>query len=67
MLEKVNSLIREAEDFKTQSIEELEKFRIKLLGKKGALTSLFAEFKNVAKEDKKQFGQKINELIERML
>ncbi len=62
MIEKIETLINEAESFKTSSKEELEAFRIKFLGKKGLLNELFAEFKNVPGEQKKAFGQAINNL-----
>jgi len=62
MIDKIKELIEEAEAFTAQSKEELEQFRIKYLGKKGLLNDYFAEFKNVAKDQKKEFGQVINEL-----
>ncbi|MDF9301927.1 phenylalanine--tRNA ligase subunit alpha, partial [Tritonibacter mobilis] len=42
--------------------EEIEAFRIKFAGKKGIINDFFAEFKNVAKDQKKDFGQAINAL-----
>jgi phenylalanyl-tRNA synthetase alpha chain len=62
MLDKIKELIVEAESFSAQSLEEIEAFRIKYLGKKGLLNYYFAEFKNVANEQKKEFGQVINAL-----
>ena len=62
MIEKIHKLIEEAETFSTQSLEELEVFRIKFLGKKGLLNDLFASFKEVPNEQKKDFGQAINKL-----
>jgi len=62
MIDKIKELIAEAEDFKAQSKEEVEAFRIKYLGKKGLLNEFFAEFKNVANDQKKEFGQTINTL-----
>ena len=62
MIENIHKLIEEAEAFSTQSLEELETFRIKFLGKKGLLTDLFARFKDVPNEQKKDFGQAINKL-----
>ena len=62
MIDKIKELITEAEDFKAQSQEEVEAFRIKYLGKKGLLNDYFAEFKNVANDQKKEFGQAINTL-----
>ena len=62
MIDKIKELIAEAEEFKAQTKEEIETFRIKYLGKKGLLNDYFAEFKNVANEQKKEFGQVINAL-----
>jgi phenylalanyl-tRNA synthetase alpha chain len=62
MIEKIHKLIEEAESFSTQSLEELEAFRIKFLGKKGLLNDFFASFKEVPNEQKKNFGQAINKL-----
>jgi len=62
MIEKIKELIDEAESFSTQSMDEIEAFRIKYLGKKGLLNDYFAEFKNVANDQKKEFGQAINKL-----
>lgn len=62
MIDKIKELIAEAEVFNAQSKEEVEAFRIKYLGKKGLLNLYFAEFKNVANDQKKEFGQVINTL-----
>ena len=62
MIDKIKELIAEAEGFKAQSKEEVEAFRIKYLGSKGLLKHYFAEFKNVANDQKKEFGQTINQL-----
>ncbi len=44
------------------SMEELENIRIAYLGKKGSITDLMKEMKNLSNEEKKTFGQKVNEL-----
>ncbi|HEA20043.1 MAG TPA: phenylalanine--tRNA ligase subunit alpha [Pricia antarctica] len=62
MIEVLKKHILEVEDFTTDSTAAVEAFRIKYLGKKGLLNDFFAEFKNVPNEQKKQFGQTINEL-----
>lgn len=62
MIDKIKELIGEAENFNGQSKEEIESFRIQYLGKKGLLNDFFAEFKNVANDQKKEFGQAINQL-----
>ncbi len=60
MLKKVAQLQKEVDGFKASTLEEIEKFRIAFLGKKGHLNTLFAAFKAVAPEQKKDFGQAIN-------
>ena len=62
MIDKIKELIAEAEAFKTQSKEEVEAFRIKYLGSKGHLKAFYGELKNVANDQKREFGQIINEL-----
>lgn len=62
MIDKIKELIAEAEAFKAHTKDEVEAFRIKFLGKKGLLNQFFAEFKNVANDQKKEFGQVINTL-----
>ncbi|WP_320054862.1 phenylalanine--tRNA ligase subunit alpha [uncultured Acetobacteroides sp.] len=62
MLETIQQLLDEVEAFKADNLQQVEEFRIKLLGKKGSITQLFAEFKNVPAEQKKEIGQKINVL-----
>ena len=62
MIDKIKELIAEADAFKAQSKEEVEAFRIKYLGSKGHLRAFYGELKNVAKDQKREFGQIINEL-----
>jgi len=62
MLKKVTQLQNEVNQFNSIKIDEIEKFRIAFLGKKGHLTQLFAAFKQVAPEQKKAFGLAINNL-----
>ncbi len=62
MLSKVKEYIAEVEAFEASTLQEIDDFRIKFLSKKGLLTGLFAEFKNVPVDEKKAFGQAINEL-----
>jgi phenylalanyl-tRNA synthetase alpha chain len=62
MIDQIKELIAEAEAFKAQTKEEVEAYRIKLLGQKGIVKQYFAEFKNVANDQRKEFGQVINTL-----
>jgi phenylalanyl-tRNA synthetase alpha chain len=61
MINKIQDLIKEVEAFSSKKVEEIDQFRIKFLSKKnGIVTDLFKEFKNVPKEEKKEFGQILN-------
>jgi len=62
MLQNIDKILEEARQFKADTKEEIEQFRIKFLGKKGILSDLFANFKEVPADQKKLTGQKINEL-----
>ncbi|MCG2429717.1 phenylalanine--tRNA ligase subunit alpha [Aequorivita xiaoshiensis] len=62
MIETVKKHIAEVQAFSSTNKEEIERFRIKYLGKKGLLNEFFAEFKNVPNEQKKEYGQIINTL-----
>jgi len=62
MIETIKAHIEEVKAFQTDDKEQLEAFRIKYLGSKGLLKDFFSEFKNVPNEQKKEFGQVINEL-----
>ena len=42
--------------------QEIEEARVRLLGKKGSITALFEEFRTVAPELKREYGQKLNVL-----
>ncbi|WGK65938.1 phenylalanine--tRNA ligase subunit alpha [Croceiramulus getboli] len=62
MIDTIKEHIAKAEAFQTDQLEEVEAFRIKYLGKKGILNDLFASFKEVAPDQKKDYGQAINAL-----
>ena len=62
MLEKVNKLVEKVSVFIPKNKEELNNFRIEYLGKKGLLNDLFASFREVPNEQKKDFGATINNL-----
>ena len=55
-------LLEEVGALKAANAEELEALRIKYLSKKGAINDLMADFRNVAAEQKKEVGMKLNEL-----
>lgn len=62
MIDKIKEYIAQVEQFKSCDKEEIELLRIKFLGKKGVLKSLFSSFKTIPNEDKKTFGQLVNTL-----
>ena len=62
MLKQIEEYILEVEKFEANSIESVEHFRIKYLGKKGVLNELFLAFKDVPNVEKKAFGQALNKL-----
>lgn len=62
MKDQINKYLAEIEAFSAQTKEELEQFRIKYSGKKGILNDLFAGFKTVAAEERREMGVLLNEL-----
>ena len=64
ILEKIEELLNEVSSLSAKNAEEIEQLRLKYLGKKGAITALMADFRNVAAEEKRVVGIKINELTQ---
>lgn len=62
MLNKIKSLREEIATLSAANAEEVEQLRIKYLSKKGAVSLLMNDFRNVPAEDKRAVGQAINEL-----
>ncbi|WP_301707176.1 phenylalanine--tRNA ligase subunit alpha [uncultured Duncaniella sp.] len=62
MIDKINQLKAEIEAVTAANIDEVEALRIKYLSKKGAITSLMQDFRTVPAEQKRELGQKLNEL-----
>lgn len=62
MEEKIKKILTEIESFHADNKEQVENFRIKLLSKKGDISGLFDDFKNVAPDRKREVGQQLNEL-----
>ena len=60
-IEEVKQLFEKDKESK-QDLKQLEELRVKYLGKKGLITELNSEIKNVPNEEKKEFGSKVNEL-----
>ncbi len=64
---KISELLDRVEQFSANNAAEIEEFRIKMVGKKGELTALMEEFKGVAPELKREYGQKLNALKQAIL
>jgi phenylalanyl-tRNA synthetase alpha chain len=62
MKEKINAIRQAIELFIPSDAKDIENFRIEYLSKKGAISLLFQDFRNVPSEDKRQIGQDLNEL-----
>jgi phenylalanyl-tRNA synthetase alpha chain len=62
MINDLKKHIEEVKAFTADNLETIEAFRIKYLGKKGLLNDFFRELKNIPKEEKRSFGQAVNEL-----
>ena len=63
MKEKLRQLTEEALD-KIQAsatLDEINDIRVEFLGKKGRITSIMKELKDIAPEDRPAFGQLVNE------
>jgi phenylalanyl-tRNA synthetase alpha chain len=62
MLDKISALQQEIENATASSKDEVEVLRIKYISKKGSVNQLFADFKNVPNEQKKEVGKALNDL-----
>lgn len=59
---ETEKILAEIEEFTASSIDEVEAFRIKYLGKKGLVKDLSSKIKDVLPEDRKTFGQSLNQI-----
>ena len=62
MKERIEKITEELNALKCKTEKEVEDARVRLLGKKGEITQLFDEFRTIAPELKREFGQKLNVL-----
>ena len=62
MITKINALKNEINALVATTAEDVEQLRIKYLSKKGLVSSLFNDFRNVPAEQKREMGQLLNEL-----
>ncbi|MDD2437454.1 MAG: phenylalanine--tRNA ligase subunit alpha [Massilibacteroides sp.] len=64
MIDRIKTLLKEVEELKANNAEELEALRIKYLSKKGEISTLMNDFRNVAADQKREVGQFLNQLKE---
>lgn len=64
MLERIKELEKQfnSELAEVKDLKSLEELRIKFLGRKGSITALFDEFKELPREEKPKYGQVLNQL-----
>ncbi|MCS6822997.1 MAG: phenylalanine--tRNA ligase subunit alpha [Cytophagaceae bacterium] len=62
MLEKIKELTENINQYQIDSKEQLEQFRLEYISKKGKISELFENFKEISGEQKKLIGQELNKL-----
>jgi phenylalanyl-tRNA synthetase alpha chain len=62
LLERIIALETEVSNAKAGNSDQAEQLRVALLGRNGSITALFEDFKQVPPEEKRAFGQRMNQL-----
>ena len=62
IIDKINETLQGVQDMHAANLEELEALRIKYLSKKGVINALMGDFREVAADQKREVGMKLNEL-----
>ena len=62
IIDKIDDLLKEVQELSAKNADEVEQLRLKYLSKKGEITALMNDFREVAADQKKAVGMKINEL-----
>ncbi len=62
MKENIQKISEELDRLAAESLEQAEELRIRFLSKKGEIPALFADFRNVAPEERREIGQALNSL-----
>ena len=62
ILDKIDQLLQEVAAISAKNAEDIEQLRLKYLSKKGQINAVMADFRNVAADQKREVGMKINEL-----
>jgi phenylalanyl-tRNA synthetase alpha chain len=58
----LEEIASEIQSYVINNSKQAEEFRIKFIGSKGLIKDLYSELKNVAADQKREFGQQINQL-----
>lgn len=59
---KIKEYLQEIESFNESESAKVEEFRIKFLGRKGLISAMFDEFKQLSGDQKRTLGKPLNEL-----
>ena len=62
ILDRIEQLIQEVQNLRAESEQDVEQLRLKYLSRKGEISQLMNDFREVAAEQKKEVGMKINQL-----
>ncbi|MDR0604425.1 MAG: phenylalanine--tRNA ligase subunit alpha [Bacteroidales bacterium] len=60
--EQLKRIKEEIDTFFSVAADEVDKFRLKYLGKKGIITCMFDDIRTIAPEQRKEFGKNVNDL-----
>ncbi|HPF90407.1 MAG TPA: phenylalanine--tRNA ligase subunit alpha [Flavobacteriales bacterium] len=60
LTERIAAIEEALENAKATTAEEVERFRVAMLGRNGAVTELFESFRTVSAEEKRALGQRMN-------
>jgi len=63
---QIEQIINEASNFSITTKDELEKFRLEFLVKKGKVNALFQDFKSLDGEEKRKWGNELNIMKQRV-
>lgn len=62
LFEKAEQALKEVRNFDTDDAKELEEFRIHYIGSKGIVKDLLSEIPNLPQEQRKDYGQLVNQI-----
>lgn len=62
LIDRVAALEAELKNAQARTADEVERFRVAMLGRNGAVTELFDAFRQVAPEEKRTLGPRMNQL-----